>query len=115
MCHLLRRVRRSLLGLKMRMRALQGSHWGWLLVLVFLWAGMHDLIAELLEFLLQLQVRVGQLLVVLLLLLLRGWCAIVIAVRTWSSTHLSIGVAVIRCHFSCTATAGEKTVVGRDD
>lgn len=102
MCHLLRRVRWSLLGLEMGMRALQGSHWRRLLVLVLLWAGMHDLIAELLELLLQLQVRIGQVLV----LLLRGWCAIVIAVRARSSTHLSIWVAIVRSHFSRTALAG---------
>ena len=109
MCHLLRRVRRSLLRLEMRVRALQGSHWRWLLVLVLLWAGMHDLVAELLKLLLQLEVRIGQVLV--LVLMLRGWCAIVIAVRARSSTHLSIWVAIIRSHFLRTAIADAQTVV----
>lgn len=53
---------------------------------------MHDLVAELLKLLLKLEFRVGQ---VLVLLLLRGWCAIVIAVWARSSTHLRIWVAVI--------------------
>lgn len=37
--HLLRRMCRSLLRLEVRMRALQRSHWRWLLILVLLWAG----------------------------------------------------------------------------
>jgi hypothetical protein len=88
-------MRRSLLCLEMRMRTLQGSHWGWLLVLRLLGSGrMHDLVTELLELLLKLQVRISQVLV----LLLGGWCAIVVTVRPRSSTHLGIWVAVVRSH-----------------
>ena len=79
----------------MWMCTLQGCHWGWLLILRLLGSsGMHDLVAELLELLLELQVRISQILV----LLLGGWCAIVVAVRPRSSTHLGIWVAVIRSH-----------------
>jgi hypothetical protein len=88
-------MRWSLLCLEMRMRTLQGSHWGWLLVLRLLGSGrMHDLVTELLKLLLKLQVRISQVLV----LLLGGWRAIVVAVRPRSSTHLGIWVAVIRSH-----------------
>ena len=81
------------------MRTLQGSHWGWLLILWLLGSGrMHDLVTELLKLLLKLQVRISQVLV--LLLLLGGGCAIVVAVRSRSSTHLGIWVAVIRSHFA---------------
>ena len=58
---------------------------------------MHDLVAELLKLLLKLQVRISQ---VLVLLLLGGGCAIVVAVWSRSSTHLGIWVAVIRSHFA---------------
>lgn len=57
---------------------------------------MHDLVTELLKLLLKLQVRISQVLV----LLLGGGCAIVVAVRPRSSTHLGIWVAVIRSHFA---------------
>ena len=89
-------MRWALLCLKMRMRTLQGSHWDWLLILRLLGSGrMHDLVTELLKLLLKLQFRISQ---VLVLLLLGGWCAIVVTVRPRSSTHLSIWVAVIRSH-----------------
>jgi hypothetical protein len=111
MCHLLRRVRRSLLGLEMRMRTLHGSHWSWLLVLVLLRACMHDLVAELLELFLQLEIGIGQVLV----LLLRRWCPIVIAIWAGPSIHLAIWIAIIRCHLSRIAVADAQTVVARDD
>lgn len=57
---------------------------------------MHDLVTELLKLLLKLQVRISQVLV----LLLGGGCAIVVAVRPRSSTHLGVWVAVIRSHFA---------------
>lgn len=57
---------------------------------------MHDLVTELLKLLLKLQVRISQVLV----LLLGGGCAIVVAVRPRSSTHLGIWVAVVRSHFA---------------
>jgi hypothetical protein len=92
MCHLLRRMCRPLLSLKVRVRALQGSHLGWLLVLRLLGAvRVHDLVAELLQLLLQLKFRIGQVLV----LLLRGWCAIVISIWARSSAHLRIWIRVI--------------------
>lgn len=83
---------RSLLCVVMRVRALQGSHLGWLLVLRLLrTTSVHNLVAELLELLLKLQIRICQVLVVLL----RRWCAIVIAIGTRSSAHLGIWIAVI--------------------
>lgn len=57
---------------------------------------MHDLVTELLKLLLKLQVRISQVLV----LLLGGGCAIVVAVRPRSSTHLGVWVAIIRSHFA---------------
>lgn len=55
---------------------------------------MHNLVAELLKLLLQLKLGVSQILV----LLLRRWCAIVVSIWARSSTHLRIGVAIIRSH-----------------
>ena len=52
-------MRGSLLALEMLVRALQGSHLSRLLVLWLLWTTrVHDLVTELLELLLQLEVRV---------------------------------------------------------
>lgn len=72
---------------------------------------MHDLVAELLKLLLQLQIRIGQVLV----LLLRGRRAIVTAVRARSSAHLSIRVAIVRGHYRRTAIADAQAVVVRDN
>lgn len=55
---------------------------------------MHDLVTELLKLFLELQIRVSQVLVVLL----RWRSAVVAAVWTRSSAHLGIWVAVVRCH-----------------
>jgi hypothetical protein len=100
MSHLLGGVRRSRWGLEMLMRAHGRRHLGQLLVLRLLCIPcVHHIAAvpELLEILLQSQLRVGY--VLLLRLLLRVWCFIVIDVCARSSAaHLRAGVGVRSRH-----------------
>jgi hypothetical protein len=93
MRHLLRRVRGARGRLKMLMRAHGGRHLGKRLVLgLLLIACVHHIATfpKLLQVLLQAQLRVGH----VLLLLLRGWCIVVIDVCARSSAHLRAGIGI---------------------
>jgi hypothetical protein len=110
--HLLGRVCGSRGRLEVLMRAHGRRHLRQLLVLRLLCVSRVDHIAafpELLEILLQPQLRVGHvlLLLLLLLLLLRVWCFVVIDVCARSSAaHLRIGVGVGGRHVGLHRTRG---------
>jgi hypothetical protein len=99
MRHLLRRVRGPRWRLEVLVRAHRRRHLGQLLVLGLLRVScVHHVAAfpELLQVLLQPQLRVRH--VLLLVLLLRGWCLIMIDVGARSSAHLRVGVGIGRRH-----------------
>jgi hypothetical protein len=84
--------------LEVLVRAHRGGHLSQMLVLRLLRMRVHHVTAltELLQIFLQAQLRIGQM---LLLLLLRGWCLGVVGIWALRSAHLRVWFRVRRRHF----------------